>query len=326
MLSRTMRSNMGKPKYTFLLPAYKGRFLKEMLDSIQGQTYTDFKVLISDDCSPEDLYSVCEPYLSDYRFEYRRNKKNTGAEQLVSHWNQLLDMCDSDYCIMASDDDLYDIHFLAHIDQMTKLDGPVNVFRPLIQHIDDKGRPSSSESLAGTCYQKMSAEVFLGLFASGTILSGISQFVFRTEELKSSGGFVAFPYAWYSDDATVSKVIGNSGIYICNEVLFSSRVWEQSITGTRDSDSVMYGKASAAVQYSAFISSLDFLSSETKLVLINRARNLSIRMYANGSIRLFIRGLRVLRQISGGFFPFKWRLKKVVAFIRRRFLLIMSRL
>lgn len=49
-------------KYTFLLPAYKGRFFDEMLRSIQGQTYTDFKVIISDDCSPEDLRSICEPY------------------------------------------------------------------------------------------------------------------------------------------------------------------------------------------------------------------------------------------------------------------------
>ena len=43
-------------KYTFLLPAYK--------------------VIISDDCSPEDLRSICEPYLADPRFTYRRNAEN----------------------------------------------------------------------------------------------------------------------------------------------------------------------------------------------------------------------------------------------------------
>ena len=36
-------------KYTFLVPAYKGRYLNEMLLSIQRQTYTKFKVIISDD-------------------------------------------------------------------------------------------------------------------------------------------------------------------------------------------------------------------------------------------------------------------------------------
>lgn len=47
-------------KYTFLLPAYKGRFLDEMLRSIQGQTYTNFKVIISDDCSPEGLIATVD--------------------------------------------------------------------------------------------------------------------------------------------------------------------------------------------------------------------------------------------------------------------------
>ena len=32
-------------KYTFLLPAYKAKYLKEALDSIKNQTYTDFQVL-----------------------------------------------------------------------------------------------------------------------------------------------------------------------------------------------------------------------------------------------------------------------------------------
>lgn len=317
MLSDTM-SFSDNPKYTFLLPAYKGGFLKEMLDSIQGQSYTNFKVLISDDCSPEDLYSVCEPYLSDPRFEYRRNEKNTGAEHLVSHWNQLLDLCDSEYCIMASDDDLYDANFLAHIDRMTELDDSVNVFRPLIQHIDDNNCPSSPESIVGDQYLIMSAEGFLDLFAKGKILSGISQFVFRTGHLKSSGGFVDFPYAWYSDDATVSKEMGSSGILICNEILFSSRVWGQSITGRRDSEIVMYGKASAAVQYSTFISNLGFLPSETKMVLIDRARNLSIRMYDRGSLSALLDGLNTLKRIDTKLFPFMWRLRKVLGFVKRQ--------
>ncbi len=66
-------------KYSFFLPAFKGRFLDEVLRSIQSQTYTNFKVIISDDCSPEDLYNICKPYLDDPRFSFRRNDKNIGG-------------------------------------------------------------------------------------------------------------------------------------------------------------------------------------------------------------------------------------------------------
>lgn len=45
-------------KYTFLLPAYKPDFFEVALRSIKSQTYSDFKVLVSDDCSPHDLKSI----------------------------------------------------------------------------------------------------------------------------------------------------------------------------------------------------------------------------------------------------------------------------
>ena len=45
-------------KYSFLLPAYKPDFLEVALRSIKSQTFSDFKVLVSDDCSPHDLKSI----------------------------------------------------------------------------------------------------------------------------------------------------------------------------------------------------------------------------------------------------------------------------
>lgn len=66
-------------KYTFLLPAYKAKYLDKALDSIKRQTFSDFKVVISDDYSPENLYDIVLPYIDDARFSYRRNEKNIGG-------------------------------------------------------------------------------------------------------------------------------------------------------------------------------------------------------------------------------------------------------
>ena len=72
-------------KYTFLLPAYKPNFLEEALRSIKEQTYTDFKVIVSDDCSPHDLKSIFEKTCGDDpRFVFRCNEKNMGGRSLVS--------------------------------------------------------------------------------------------------------------------------------------------------------------------------------------------------------------------------------------------------
>ena len=105
-------------KYTFLIPAYKSKFLNETLRSIKNQRFPDFEVIVSDDNSPEDLFSIVIPYLDDSRYHYRRNEINIGGNNLVSHWNLLVDLCETDYCIMAGDDDVYDECFLERIDTL----------------------------------------------------------------------------------------------------------------------------------------------------------------------------------------------------------------
>lgn len=52
-------------KYTFLLPAFKPDFLEVALRSIKSQTLKDFKVLVSDDCSPHDLKPIYNKVCGD---------------------------------------------------------------------------------------------------------------------------------------------------------------------------------------------------------------------------------------------------------------------
>lgn len=131
---------MNTTKYTFLLPAYKPNFLEEALESIKGQTYNDFKVIVSDDCSPYDLKSIFDKVCSgDSRFAFRRNLENMGSKSLVSHWNLLVDMCDTEFFIMASDDDVYMPDFLEEADVLLRKYPKVNLLRARSQEIDGNG-------------------------------------------------------------------------------------------------------------------------------------------------------------------------------------------
>ena len=66
-------------RYTFLLPAYKARYLREAIKSILDQTCHDFNLIVSDDCSPEDLKSIVDEFAGDPRLTYRRNERNIGG-------------------------------------------------------------------------------------------------------------------------------------------------------------------------------------------------------------------------------------------------------
>lgn len=209
----------ANPKYTFLLPAFKGRFLDEMLRSIQGQTYRDFKVIISDDCSPEDLRSICEPYLADPRFTYRRNAENMGSKSLVSHWNMLVDMCDTEFLILASDDDVYEPQFLEEIDRLTVKYPDVDLFRARVKVIDDEGDTLRKDILLEEYHSQIE---FLYYFYCIGIQKCVAHYAFRSSALKAKGGFYDLPLAWGSDDAT-GAMLSENGVCHTPSLCFSFR-------------------------------------------------------------------------------------------------------
>ena len=80
-------------KFSITIPAYRSQFLKEAINSVVNQTWQDWELVIVDDCSPEDLRSVVNPFLADSRISYYRNEKNCGAINVVDNWNICLSHC-----------------------------------------------------------------------------------------------------------------------------------------------------------------------------------------------------------------------------------------
>lgn len=259
---------MNNVKYTFLLPAYKARFLKKALESIHGQSLTDFKVIISDDCSPEDLYPICKPYLADSRFLYRRNSENIGGKSLVQHWNILVDLCESEYLIMASDDDVYDERFLEEIDRLSNKYPKLDLIRSRVQRIDEEGDTYAEDPI----FKERETQLeFLYNAYNTEHIHCIANYVFKTDWLKKYK-FVDLPLAWFSDDATV-MLASHGGVANTSNILFSFRYSDVNISnGKHTSHDNAKKKIEATIQFHniaiPYINQLSF--SDSKLTRSKR--------------------------------------------------------
>lgn len=211
---------MHSPKYTFLLPAYKSKFIAEALESIKRQTYTNFKCLVSDDCSPEDLRSIFDSVVGDDpRFSFRRNEVNMGSKSLVSHWNLLVDMCETDYFIMASDDDVYEPNFLMQIDDLVGKYPNVDLLRARAQRIDENKTTLIDDDIP----EILSQNDFMQYFGVKPMILCLANYVFRTSALRAMGAFPDFPTAAKSDSAT-ALYLSKNGVATTKDVLFSFRM------------------------------------------------------------------------------------------------------
>ncbi len=102
---------MSKPLLTIGMPVYNGEdYIQEALDSLLGQTFDDFTLLISDNGSTDGTRKICEAYCSkDARIQYFRNEVNRGA---AYNFNRVFALSESKYFKWAAHDDLCGPSFL----------------------------------------------------------------------------------------------------------------------------------------------------------------------------------------------------------------------
>lgn len=231
-------------KYTFLLPAYKIIYFKEALESILNQTYTDFKLIIQDDCSPYDLKSVVDKF-KDPRIIYYRNEKNIGGDSLVMCWNKLLGKACSEYVILASDDDVYKPNFLEEVNKLILKYPEIDLIRGRVANINEHGIIFKSEDCA---YKELlNYNEFVEFLYLTNNIKCISNYVFKRKSL-GKNGFIDFPLAWYSDTATVLNLSRNS-VCMIRDIVFLFRLSGANISSSNILPHTAYKKCIATISY-----------------------------------------------------------------------------
>ena len=91
---------------SIVLPVYNGaKYLRESIDSILAQTYTNWELLILDDCSTDESPAIALEYeQKDPRIHYYRNEHNL---RLPRNLNRGFSLARGDYLTWTSDDNRY---------------------------------------------------------------------------------------------------------------------------------------------------------------------------------------------------------------------------
>lgn len=204
-------------KFTFVLPAYKGRYLKDAISSILKQDYANFELIVVDDCSPDPIRQIVSDH-NDERITYYCNEQNIGGKDLVAQWNHCLEYAKGDYVILATDDDLYEPNFLSTFVPLIEKYPDVNLFRARILQVDSQNEIKYIDS----CYKEYLSPVEFRYHLMHGMKGGIPQYIFKRSALVEKGGFVNFPKAWASDDAT-ALMMSDKGVVTSQEHLVRFR-------------------------------------------------------------------------------------------------------
>lgn len=93
------------PKVSVLLTSYNhGKYLRQAIDSVLAQTFSDFELIVLDDASTDDSWGIINSY-SDQRIKAVRNNKNKYAVFLINL--AIREICSGCYIAIHHSDDVW---------------------------------------------------------------------------------------------------------------------------------------------------------------------------------------------------------------------------
>lgn len=219
---------MQQIKFSIGIPAFKYRYLKACIDSVLGQTYQNFELIIVDDCSPEPLHEIIEQF-NDPRVMSFRNEINVGAENVVNNWNRCLEKATGDFFVLMGDDDKLEPDFLEEFARLIAVYPDLDVYHCRTRIIDENSEPIR---LTPSCPEFESVYDNIWHRINGYRIQFISDFMYRVTVLKARGGYFFLPLAWASDDISAFIGCGVKGIAHTNKPVFNYRMNRYNISST----------------------------------------------------------------------------------------------
>jgi glycosyltransferase involved in cell wall biosynthesis len=99
------------PTVSVIIPNYNhAAFLGQRIETVLGQRYQDFEVILLDDCSTDDSRSIISEYAYNPRVRIDFNAKNSGST--FKQWNKGVELSRGEYVWIAESDDYADERLL----------------------------------------------------------------------------------------------------------------------------------------------------------------------------------------------------------------------
>lgn len=124
---------------SIITPTYNcGAFIAETIESVQRQSYTNWEMIIVDDCSTDNTQEVVEKYIkNDPRIKYYKLENNSGA---AAARTQAMSIASGDYMAFLDSDDLWLPDKLKRQIEFMK-DNNISFSCTAYEQIDEKGTP-----------------------------------------------------------------------------------------------------------------------------------------------------------------------------------------
>lgn len=211
---------------TIVIPFFKLKYFEATLASLANQSNQNFRVIIGNDCSPEDPLPLIDQYRSILDIDYIRFEENLGGKDLTQQWSRCVDLVKTEWFVILGDDDMYSEEVVAGFyTALATLKS--TVLRLKSQLINDQ-----AEAISGIFDFSYLPDVndFQYQNLQGKARCSLSEYLFRTEDYQKIG-IDSYEKAFYSDNMMIHKYSRFGMIQDVDQGFAKIRLSEDSLSG-----------------------------------------------------------------------------------------------
>lgn len=185
---------MGSPTVSVCIPVYNCRpYIGTAIESVLAQTFTDFELIVLDNCSDDGTFEVIGGY-HDPRLRVIRHATNIGA---AGNWNRALAESSGSYVkLVCADDSLYPDCLARQVATLERAGSNVVMTCCSRDIIDESGKKILNRGYGRGSGLISGWEAIRQVVCSGTnILGEVSAVLFRRSVIREAGQFdQSLPY------------------------------------------------------------------------------------------------------------------------------------
>lgn len=126
------------PLISIGIPTYnRSGLLRQAIQSVLQQSYQDFEIVVSDDCSPDDTADVVASF-HDSRIRYHRTAANLRPPR---NWNECVRLAHGEFFALLPDDDVYCPDYLAQMSAALQARPDTGFAQCAYYQVDERLRP-----------------------------------------------------------------------------------------------------------------------------------------------------------------------------------------
>ncbi|MES9943782.1 MAG: glycosyltransferase [Candidatus Thiodiazotropha sp.] len=184
------------PAISVIIPCYNhARYIAQAIESVIRQSFSDWELIIIDDCSQDDSWPVIDDY-TDKRIHATRHERNLGAHTTI---NEGLALAKGDFLTILNSDDTYSPDRLQKLYTKATEEG-IAFLATRVQPVSADGSPMDdpdsywNQWYSGLLETYRENKQLLTALCKGNLLITTSNFFFSREVYDKHGGFADYRY------------------------------------------------------------------------------------------------------------------------------------